>query len=82
MSKELINRLIRLAICLGVTLLFMLLGASERAVIVLYAVTLTGLNLGDIADAIRERPLNVYMDKSFLDRIIESLKNRDNEQRD
>ncbi len=82
MSKELINRLIRLAICLGVTLLFMLLGASERAVIVLYAVTLTGLNLGDIADAIRERPLNVYMDKSFLERIIDEFKNRDNEQRD
>lgn len=82
MSKELINRISILSVSLGAGLVFMLLGASEEVAILVYGITLIGLSLSDTASAIRERPLNVYMDKSFLERIIENLKSKDNEQRD
>ena len=78
MSKELINRISILSVCLGVALIFALLGAGEKECITVYIATLIGLNLSNIAEAIRERPLNIYMDKSFLDQIVEKLKNKDN----
>lgn len=76
MSKELINRISILSVCLGVALIFALLGAGEKECITVYIATLIGLNLSNIAEAIRERPLCINVDKSFIEWVIENLKSK------
>lgn len=82
MSKELINRISLLAVSLGAGLVSVLFGASKEVGFLVYCITLIGLNLSDIASAIRERPLCINVDKSFVEWVIENLKNKHYEQRD
>lgn len=76
MSKELIDNLISISVCLTVALIVALIGGNIQAAVAVYCVTLIAFRLGDIAEAIRERPLCINVDKSFVEWVIENLKNK------
>lgn len=76
MSKEQIDNLISISVCLAVALIVALIGGNIQAAVAVYCVTLISFRLGDIAEAIRERPLCINVDKSFVEWVVENLKNK------